>query len=145
MRTIALRFADNIAPQDGTIAEHERIIESQGFVWYGKFGSRISEKARSAVMASDCKRVLLIHSGTNKRYWLHVDEISYDTPELHCIPEYYRELAGTVKTWLKVTRIEKADKSVMAKCTVSSSGSPLSAVSRHSMSPYFIIDYDEGV
>ena len=95
-------------------------------------------------MASESKRVLLIHSGTSKRYWLHVDEISYDTPELKSIPEYYRELAGTVKTWLKVTRIEKADKSVMAKCVVSSSGSPLSAVSRHSMSPYFIIDYDEG-
>jgi hypothetical protein len=73
-----------------------------------------------------------------------VDDISYETPELSGIPEYYRDIAGTVKTWFRVTQIEKADKSVMAKCTVSSSGSPLSAVSRHSMSPYFIIDYDEG-
>ena len=44
MKTIALRFADNIAPKDGTIAEHEKIIERYGFVWYGKFGARVSEK-----------------------------------------------------------------------------------------------------
>lgn len=144
MRTIALRFADNIAPQDGTIAEHEKIIKQYGFVWYGKFGARVSEKVRNDIMATEVKRVLLIHSGTNKRYWLHVDDISYKTPELVGIPEYYRDIAGIVKTWLKVTRIEKADKNVMAKCTVASSGSPLSAVSRLSMSPYFIINYDEG-
>lgn len=145
MRTIALRFADNIAPKGGTIAEHERIIQQSGFVWYGKFGARVSEKTRDEIMSADDKRVLLIHSGTSKRYWLHIDEISYETPALSGIPEYYRDIAGTVKTWFRVTRIEKADKSVMAKCIVSSSGSPLSAVSRHSMSPYFIIDYDEGV
>ncbi len=144
MRTIALRFADNIAPEDGTIAEHEKIIRQFGYVWYGKFGARVSEKIRVEIMSGNDKRVLLIHSGTSKRYWLHIDEISYGIPVLSGIPEYYRDIAGTVKTWFKVTRIEKADKSVMAKCTVSSSGSPLSAVSRHSMSPYFIIDYDEG-
>ena len=144
MRTIALRFADNIAPQDGTIAEHEKIIKQYGFVWYGKFGTKVSEIVRSEIMANDDSQVLLIHSGTSKRYWLHIDEISFKTPELSAIPEYYRDIAGTIKTWFRVTRIEKADKSVMAKCTVSSSGSPLSAVSRHSMSPYFIIDYDKG-
>lgn len=144
MKTIALRFAENIAPMDGTIEEHKKIIEQYGFVWYGKFGARVSEKIRAEILSADDKRVLLIHSGTNKRYWLHVDDISYETPELSGIPEYYRDIAGTVKTWFRVTQIEKADKSIMAKCTVSSSGSPLSAVSRHSMSPYFIIDYDEG-
>lgn len=144
MRTIALRFADNIAPLDGTIAEHEKIIRKYGYVWYGKFGTKVSEKVRSEIMVIDVRRVLLIHSGTNKRYWLHIDEISYETPESSGIPEYYRDIADTVRTWFRVTKIEKADKSVMAKCTVSSSGSPLSIVSKHSMSPYFIIDYNEG-
>lgn len=37
MKTIALRFADNIAPKEGTIAEHEKIIDELGYVWYGKF------------------------------------------------------------------------------------------------------------
>ncbi|MCR5359058.1 MAG: hypothetical protein K6E55_04125 [Thermoguttaceae bacterium] len=144
MKTIALRFADNIAPKDGTIAEHEILIERYGFVLYGKFGARVSKKTRTDILSADHKRILLIHSGTNKRYWLHIDDISYEMPKLSSIPDYYRDIARTVKTWFKVMQIEKADKSVMAKCTVSSSGSSPSAVSRHSMSPYFTIDYDEG-
>ena len=44
MRTVALRFADNIAPPEGTIAEHEKIIDELGYVWYGKFGARVSDK-----------------------------------------------------------------------------------------------------
>lgn len=145
MRTIALRFADNIAPQEGTIAEHEKLIYELGYVWYGKFGARVSEKIKSVILASEDKRILLIHSGTSKRYWLHIEDISYETPELSLIPAYYRDIAGTIKTWFKVIKIEKADKNVMSKCKVASSGSPLSAVSRHSMSPYYIIDYNEGV
>lgn len=144
MRTLALRFADNLAPQEGTIAEHEKIIDALGYVWYGKFGARVSDGNKSVILGSDDKRILLIHSGTNKRYWLHIEDISYETPELSAIPEYYRDIAETIKTWFKVTMIEKAEKGVMAKCTIASSGNPLSAVSRHSMSPYFIIDYDEG-
>ena len=144
MRTIALRFADNIAPAEGTIAEHEKIIKKLGFVWYGKFGTRVSERVRTDIMAINDGRILLIHSVTNKRYWLYFSDISYQIPELSGIPEYYRNIAGTVKTWFKVTRIEKAEKGVMSKCLVSSSGSPLSTVSKHSMSPYFIIDYNEG-
>lgn len=144
MKTIALRFADNIAPKDGTIAEHGKVIDEFGYVWYGKFGAKVSEKISALILEPECRKILLIHSGTNNRYWLQIEDVSYRTPEMKAIPEYYRDIAGTVKTWFKVIKIEKAEKGVMGKCIVSSSGSPLSAVSRHSMSPYFIIDYDEG-
>lgn len=133
MKTIALRFADNIAPQEGTIAEHEKIVDELGYVWYGKFGARVSDKNKSVILASEDKRILLIHSGASKRYWLHIEDISYETPELTAIPEYYRDMAGTIKTWFKVTKIEKAEKGVMAKCTIASSRSPLSAVSRYTV------------
>lgn len=144
MRTIALRFADMIAPQDGTIVEHEKIIDKLGYVWYGKFGARVSDKNKSVILASEDKRILLIHSGTSRRYWLYIEDITYDTPEMTAIPAYYRHIAGTIKTWFKVTKIEKAEKDVMGRCTIVSSGSSLSAVSKHSMNPYFVINYDEG-
>ena len=144
MRTIAMRFSDNLAPKDGTIAEHKRIIEEKGFVWYGKFGAKVSEKTCAEIMSNESKRVLLIHSGTDKRYWLFLEEISYDLPKLLDIPEYYRDIAGSIKTWFKVLSIEKASKDVMSHCTVASSGNPLSNASKHSMSPVFIINYNEG-
>ncbi|MBQ1735273.1 MAG: hypothetical protein II038_10395 [Lachnospiraceae bacterium] len=70
MRTIALRFADNIAPKDGTVAEHEKIIKQNGYAWYGKFGARVSERVKAEILAAADKKILLIHSGTYKRYWL---------------------------------------------------------------------------
>lgn len=144
MKTIALRFADNIAPKDGTIEEHTRIIKSTGFVWYGKFGAKISEKVRDEILSGNDKRILLIHSGTMNRYWFYIDEISYKTPDLLKVPEYYHNKTEDIKTWFKVIRIEKADRGVMSHCIVVSSNSPLSTVSRFSMSPYFIIEYNEG-
>ena len=144
MRTLALRFTDHVAPKDGTIAEHIKIIQQYGFVWYGKFGTRISEKTKNEILAEDDKRVLLIHSGTSKRYWLYIDDITYEPPDESFVPEYYRNITKSITTWFRVIRIEKADKNIMTKCTVSSSGCPLSSASRQSMSPFFIIDYDEG-
>ena len=50
-----------------------------------------------------------------------------------------------MKTWFKVVSFEVAPKGVMAQCAVVSSGSQLSEASKHSMSPYFKIQYDEEV
>ena len=44
MKTIALRFADNYAPAEGTIKLHEDVINEYGYVWYGKFGNSLSQK-----------------------------------------------------------------------------------------------------
>lgn len=142
MKTIALRFADNLAPKEGTISAHNSMIEKNGFVWYGKFGARVAERIKEEILANRFKQILLIHSGTNERYWLHIDCISYQTPRLTEIPEYYRDIANSIKTWFRVIKIEKADKNVMSRCIVPSSGRSLSIVSKYSMSPYYIIEYD---
>jgi len=89
-------------------------------------------------------RFLLINSGKANRYWAHISAISKDTPPLDEFPAYYHELADKMKTWFKVTCFEPTEKGIMAKCFVASSGSPLTEASKHSMSPYFIINYEEG-
>ena len=64
-------------------------------------------------------------------------------PDLKMVPQYYHHEKGRVKTWFCIYRFENAAKDVMSKCTVASSGTLLSYASRYSMSPYFIIDYEE--
>ena len=144
MKTIALRFGEQFSPECGTIAAHEEIIESLGYVWYGKMGSKISEKMIKEIMASDSPRILLIRSGKTERYWAEVKEIQYGVPEKEAIPEYYRDIAGTFKTWFKIEKFVLADKDVMSKCVVASSGKFLGEASKHSMSPYFIINAPTG-
>ena len=145
MHTIALRFADNFAPPEGTIAAHSALIEKNGYAWFGKMGSALSSDTIKMVMEACPAKVLLIHSGTQKRYWAYVDDISREYPGDGEYPDYYTHLSNKIKTWLRIIRFEDAPKKIMSKCTVMSSGIPLSYASRHSMSPYFRIEVNEDI
>ena len=143
MKTIALRFADNFAPDGGTIAAHNEIIEKNGYVWYGKLGAAVSQKVIDEIMKNDNPKILLIHSGKTGRYWAFIEGIQHEVPEKETIPKYYRETAGVFKTWFKVVKIENAPSNVLSICKVASSKRPLAEVSKSSMNPYFIIDMEE--
>ena len=143
MKTIALRFSNNFAPEAGTIAEHQKLIDELGYVWYGKLGSRISSKVKDDILAIEDPRILLIHSGSTGRYWAYIDKIQNEVPSLEGIPSYYRDQAKGFSTWFKVKRFQEAPRNVLSKCSVASSGALLSIASRHSMSSYFIINYNE--
>ena len=60
MRTIALRFSNNFAPDEGTIRAHEAVVSERGYVWYGKLGSRISNQAKNAILSNEIPIILLI-------------------------------------------------------------------------------------
>ena len=140
MKTIALRFAENFAPQEGTIAAHQEVIDQNGFVWYGKLGSSVSNLKCAAIMNNETPKILLIHSGQQNRYWAFISEIRYEVPDKRFIPLYYRDRTDRFHTWFKIVKFEKASKDIMQNCTVVSSGTPLSEASKSSMSPYFFID-----
>ena len=143
MKTISLRYTDKFAPRNGTIAAHKELIKVNGFVWYGKMGAAISKNVSDMLLESSDPKFLLIHSGFIERYWVHFDCISREIPPFEQFPEYYHGIAKNFNTWFRVTSFENADKNVISKCVVSSSRMPLSEASKHSMSPYFIIDYKD--
>ena len=143
MRTIALRFSNIFAPAEGTICAHEAMIIKNGYVWYGKLGSKVSAKVKDDILSDADPMILLIHSGSTGRYWAHIDKIQNETPPTDEIPSYYSNRAGDFATWFRVRRFEEAPRNILSQCFVVSSGTALSSVSRHSMSPYFIITYIE--
>ena len=83
----------------------------------------------------------MIHSGKQERYWAYITEVSHALPTMNEIPEYYRDISVSFRSWFKVKTFEKAPHDVMSQCIVVSSKRTLSEASRLSMSPYFIIDY----
>lgn len=139
MKTIALRFSDNFAPEDGTIAEHRKLIADRGYVWYGKLGGKVSLTVINELLNNQEPKILLIQSGKANRYWAFIQAVSYETPPKTEIPEYYRDNANVFNTWFKVKEIIDAPRDILAHCKVSSSNRLLSEASRSSMSPYFII------
>lgn len=144
MKSVALRFFEKFAPEDGTIAEHQKLIDKRGYVYYGKIGTPMSDKNIKLLMEQERVKILLIHSGKTERYWAHVDKIVKERPDYDEFPEYYHDIAENFKTWFRVGVIEEAPKNVMSQCKVVSSGATLGEASKHSMSPYFIIEYKEG-
>ena len=138
--SIALRFAENFAPREGTIAAHRAIIDEKGSVWYGKLGSAISDKNTKLILSSNEPRLLLIHSGGVERYWASIDKVSRAVPDLELIPPYCRKRTDEFGCWFHVLRIEEAPRNEMSRWVVSSSGKLLTEASRHSMSPYFVIE-----
>ena len=140
MRTIALRFGENIAPSEGTIVSHQTMINKNGYVWYGKFGAPVSKKVSSVILESDNPKILLIQSGRSKRYWAYIDDIQWEKPRSGSYPSYYEQAINRFKTWFRVIKIEEAPSDIMANCYVASSGASLAHASRSSMSPYFIIE-----
>lgn len=145
MKTIALRFSNSFAPECGTIQSHQTLINQNGYVWYGKLGSRISPSTTEMILKNSNPCILLIHSGASQRYWAIIDKIEYTIPSLQEIPEYYRNRAVEFKTWFRVKSFTLAPKDILSHCFVSSSGTSLSQASKHSMSPYFIIETDNTV
>lgn len=143
MKSIALRFSENFAPEDGTIAEHQKLIDRNGYAFYGKMGSSVSKKNRVLILAEESPKILLIHSGGVRRYWAYIDRITDERPGLEEFPEYYHDIADKFKTWFRIIKFEEAPRNVLGNCTVASSGATLSEASRHSMSPYFVINCEE--
>lgn len=144
MKTFAMRFSDNYAPKEGMLFHHQNIIDKCGYVWYGKFGNKILRSLLDEMIKNNNKRFLLIKSGTVDRYWVYFEEYRQgENPEFDKVPEYYRNDCERVGCWFKVTKFEKAANDVMKKCFLTSTGDSLSVASKHSMNPYFKIEYKE--
>lgn len=143
MKTIAIRYSDKIAPQNGTLFEHAQLIHQNGFVWFGKMGTPVSDKTCKSVMAARKPHILLINNGKKLYHWAIIDKIQKDTPPLDYVPSYYRNKAEVIGTWFKILKFEKAETDILTKCTMSAYGATLLTVfSRKSMNSYFVINYD---
>lgn len=141
MNTIALRFNDNIAPKEGTIKAHEEVIKKNGYVWYGKFGQRISKKNMEYIMESKDPKILLINSRAKTAVWAHVEAIAIDMEDPDRIPSYYRDKIKDCGVWFKITGFDIAEKEILNKCITTSNRKLSEAL--HCMSPFFSIHLDE--
>lgn len=139
MRTICLRFSDAFAPKEGTIRLHQEEIEKNGYVWYGKLGNKISEKVLNEIVKSESKKILLVKSGSTERYWATVVAFDYEYQKEH--PSYYTDYMF-MKTWLKITKIEKAPDDIINRCTVASTKKCLADIFKKTMSACFIVDIE---
>ena len=146
MKTVALKFNDLYAPEDGTIVEHQELIKKNGYVWYGKKGNIINKFLIDEFNKYDenCRKIILIKTQTRECYIATCEKIeNYIKPKSNEYPSYYKELADDIDCWIKIKKIKKTNFDILDKAVVCSSQKVLSKVYYHSMTPIFIIEINE--
>lgn len=140
MKTIAIRFSDNFAPKEGTIAAHESLIKSNGYVWYGKMGShRMSPHVIEEVMKNGEATILLIHTQSRIHYLAKVKEIKEKCPEPSLIPSYYRDRLSDFANWFKIVSFEPVGEETL-KEFYTSGGNTIFDIYKKSMGSYFVVE-----
>jgi len=143
MLTIALRFSDSFSTEKGTLFEHQSILDSNGYVWWGKHGSGINESTAEKLLKKGPTKILLMRSGTKERYWASVEAIVRKCPEPQFVPAYYRDDRTFYGSFLKITKIERADDNVLNNCFVKTNGRNLGDMINKTMAAYFIVEYND--
>lgn len=143
MRTIALRFSESFSPSCGTISAHQNIIDSLGYVWYGKLGLPLSNNNIETMLHQTDPKFLLINREVTECYWVHFDSISTKMPLPDEYPSYYGNKVVRMETWFRVVLFEPVPIEIISHCVIVSSGKSLNESFRKSLNPCFIIEYKE--
>ncbi len=140
MKTIVLRYSDSFAPNNGSLFEHEKILNENGYVWWGKKGPRISPKVISDLFSDGQSKILLIRGGSSEKYWAIVEEIVDECPQPSYVPEYYRKELVFYGSFLKIIQFVKADDDILDHCYVYTTGKCMADIINKAMASYYIVE-----
>jgi len=134
---LCLRFA-NVGGFD-CIDEHIKMLEKNGFVWFGKIGSKPASKALNEMIADNSRYILL--KEPKKSYICEFENYKEDMPDKNLFPDYYNtEILPNRKfsIWFKIISIlEVNETEKLNSIIVKKSRSPILETARKSMSSHF--------
>lgn len=119
---LLMRFSDNLAPSDGTIKEHLKIINKYGHVWFGKIGRKIGNAGQNQIydQIKNNKKSYLFLCKAKERDYMYIGQIldikgSIESKELNKVPPYYRDKVDMISLWLKIGKFWQSKKSLLNK------------------------------
>lgn len=128
-----LKNEDKISP---TIKEHQQVIDSKGYTWFGKVGKPINKTyvpyVKAKIENNEKVDVYFLKQSNNKFevYKSHILDLTREdmrqTKEYKFIPEYYRDKEFAFGFWIKINSIEKLSTKILHKLIVCSSRSMVS-------------------
>ena len=152
---ILIRFADNLSlfTHNGAINEHKEILKNKGYVWFGKFGRKLSNQSISDLNSQilrEIPTVLFLVQSYDKLYNVHMAYLSnvcrtLNIKDLEYVPAYYQSFYKEAFVWFQFSRITDLSNNALKHISVSSSGKNASISIHHSMSSIFIVKIDSGI
>jgi len=152
---ILVRFSDGMLSIQDTIAEHQKIIENNGMVWFGKLGKSLGDFHISDVnkqIEEGSKSYLFLVQKNGKRYEFSKGEIiiiskSLPKKEINLVPPYYEKqgIINNINLWIKLSNIKEAKLEEIDKYHIVSSGSAVISSIRKSMAALFVLGEGKGI
>jgi hypothetical protein len=146
---LLIRFSDRLLEKRSTIEEHQKVIEQEGAVWFGKMGQPIAQHAIDKLnkqVEDNIPTFIYLVKGNRKKPNAYVSNLvvaskTIPEEELGLIPSYYRELEiiQFIKFWAKVTDLHEIELKDLTKMGVASSVYPLMETLVKSSSGHFYI------
>jgi hypothetical protein len=146
---LLIRFSDRLLENKGTIEEHQKVIEQEGAVWFGKMGQPISQNAIDKLnmqVEEGIPTFIYLVKGNRKKPNAYISNLvlaskTIPEDEISLVPAYYKELEilRFINFWGKVTNLHEIDLKDLSKMGVVSSVYPLLETLVKSSSGHFYI------
>jgi|GEM_PF-524360 len=139
-KILLLRYSD--FQGNDTIKEHQKVIETQGYCWFGKFGKKISPKYLSTFMEDNTPCTVFLYTA-GVLHKCQMNEVSYERPDSG-YPDYYDSFLFqkenfTPQVFFKLTSIEPITLDSLEQYVVVSSGKAIIYDLKKTISSFIII------
>lgn len=114
-----LRYSNKMEKE--CVKKHIEVLNKDKFVWWGKCGSRSSQKNINLVL-NEKNPKLILYSTNDKCFICDIDEITYEKPK-HSYPKYYDDVFDDEfypTTYFKIHTINELDKMYLEHLVVNS-------------------------
>lgn len=129
------------------MAAHKQVIKEHGAVWLGKMGKTLGGKH---ILTMDKQRAegiptfLYLVQRVGSKYEVFRGttlEIKKGLPERELVPKYYfkEEMFKYISVWIKLSKIESVDSTILNNLMVQSSGMPIGDTLTKSMAAMFVV------
>ena len=139
--TEMLLFRFNNYKSNNFIAEHNAVLEREGFVWMLKIGKRSSIEKLDIIIEQGGWLILRSPKADGSKSFLaHFSEYAENEPKEKCFPLYYREILNSISDedtlyssepsyqWFKLDYLTPLDKHSAAEIVVSKSEKKVDSV-----------------
>lgn len=123
------------------IENHIEVLQKSGFVWYGKLGTKPSDKTIKSILF-DNKYHIILHSVKGDSFLCEAADVITSHPKDN-YPKYYDEIESLknkpFKCYFKLVDIIKLEDKFLREYVLASTGEPAGNSLRNSMASIFIL------
>ncbi|MDD5792673.1 MAG: hypothetical protein PUD22_08830 [Erysipelotrichaceae bacterium] len=145
-KMLLVRYSDFLF--SNCIEEHKKIIEKNGYCWFGKVGKQKPSKKFCDIVLKNERPMIFLHSA-KKCYICDVENIVFEKPDDNAYPEYYNDIlydkGNYPSAYFKIRSCYEIEKAVLSNFIVSSSRNLLPSSLHSSMNSIFLVECNNNI